>query len=220
MTRTRATQLRALTPALLRAVRWQPMPAAAIASVLLLWWQHDRTVDPTGAVWMLRAVGLVLAAGMAFALDDRTRPTMAAVPTPLWWRAAVQLIGVAAPAALAWCAALVWMERRVDGAVPAAGLSLEAMTLAAVVLAVAGGLARWRGITDPGTVTAPAMLALGLLLPQLPGRVALVILPGPGWDSAHVRWALLLAVAFAALTLSLRDPAASRPRPWGSRPSS
>lgn len=77
-----------------------------------------------------------------------------------------------------------------------------ALTLAATILALAGGLARWRGITDPGTVTAPAMLALGLLLHQLPGRVALVIIPGPGWNSAHLRWSVLLAAALAVLALA------------------
>jgi fluoroquinolone transport system permease protein len=210
VTRTRTTQLKALAPALLRSVRWQPVLVSALASALLLWWQFDAAATPPNTVWLLRAVALLLAVGVAFALDDKTRPTLAAVPTPLWWRVVVGLIGVAAPAGLAWCAALAWVGWRVHGDVPAAALTLEAAALATLVLAVAGGLARWRGTSDPGAVTAPVMLALGLLLPQLPRWVALVVPPGPAWDPAHVRWAMLLTIAVAVLALSLRDPAAPR----------
>jgi hypothetical protein len=211
VTRTRTTQLKALAPALLRSLRWQPVLVSVLTSALLLWWwQHGVTAAPDSAVLRLRIVALLLAVGVGFALDDQTRPTVAAVPTPLWWRIVVRLIGVAAPATLAWCASLAWVGWRVHGDLPAATLTLEAAALAALVLAVAGGLARWRSTSEPGAVTAPAMLALGLILPQLPRRVALVVPPGPAWDPAHVRWAVLLTIAVAVLALSLRDPAAPR----------
>lgn len=205
---TRAAQLRALAAPLVRAVHWQPVPVAAAMASALLWWQDDRMADPTRAVWMLRAVALLLAVGVAFALDDRTRSLLGAVPTPLWWRAAVRLLVVGAPAALVWLISLSWVGARSAGALPAAALSLEALTLAAVVTALAGGLARWRAVPDPGTVAAPVLLAVGLLLPQLPEHVGLAVLPGPGWDAAHVRWSVLLAAAAVVLAVSLRDPAA------------
>lgn len=207
---TRAKQLKMLTPALLRAVHWQPVPVAAAGSALLLWWRWDATADPTYAVWTLRSVALLLAVAVAFARDDRTRATLAAVPTPLSWRATVQLGCVAGPASLVWCAALASVDRHVDGSVPVAAMTLEAVTLAAVVLAFSGGLVRWRDVGDPGIVVAPAMLGLGLLLLQLPRSIALAVTPGPGWNSAHVRWSVLLGVAVAILALSLRDPAARR----------
>jgi fluoroquinolone transport system permease protein len=207
---TRATQLKALAPALFRAVHWQPVVVSAAASALLLWWQWGATAQPAKALWLLRAVALLLAVGIAFALDDRTRPTLAAVPTPLRWRASVRLICVAPPAALAWCAALVLVEWRADGTVAGWALTLEAVAFGAVVLALAGGLARWRDVTDPGTVVGPAILGLGLLVPQLPDKIALVGLPGPGWGPAHLRWTSLFAIAVAVLALSLRDPAAAR----------
>jgi hypothetical protein len=47
-------------------------------------------------------------------------------------------------------------------------------------------------------------------LPQLPRSIALAVTPGPGWNSAHLRWSVLLGVAVAILALSLRDPAARR----------
>lgn len=208
MTGTRAAQLRALGPPLVRAVRWQPLPVGAALAVLLLWWQDDQMAQATSAVWLLRSVALLLSVGVAFALDDRTRPLLAAVPTPLWWRAGVRLAGVVLPAGVAWSVALVWAEHRAAGGVPAGGLSIEAATLTASVTALAAGLARWRGTVDPGTVTAPAVLAAGLLLPQLPDAVALAVLPGPDWQAAHVRWSAVLVVAAAGLALSLRDPAA------------
>jgi fluoroquinolone transport system permease protein len=199
-----------LTPALLRAVHWQALLVAAAGSALLLWWRWDAMADPTYAVWVLRSVALLLAVAVAFALDDRTRSTLAAVPTPLSWRATVRLVCVAGPAALVWCAALASVGQRVDGSIPVAAMTLEAVTLAAVVLALSGGLVRWRDVSDPGIVVAPAILGLGLLLPQLPRSIALAVAPGPAWSSAHVRWSVLLVVALAILALSLRDPAARR----------
>jgi hypothetical protein len=111
---------------------------------------------------------------------------------------------------LVWGAALAAVDRRVDGSIPVAAMTLEAVTLAAVVLALSGGLVRWRDVSDPGIVVAPAVLGLALLLPQLPRSIALAVGPGPGWNSAHVRWSVLLGVAVAILALSLRDPAARR----------
>jgi hypothetical protein len=122
----------------------------------------------------------------------------------------VRLVCVAGPAALVWCAALASVGQRVDGSIPVAAMTLEAVTLAAVVLALSGGLVRWRDVSDPGIVVAPAILGLGLLLPQLPRSIALAVAPGPAWSSAHVRWSVLLVVALAILALSLRDPAARR----------
>jgi fluoroquinolone transport system permease protein len=199
-----------LTPALLRAVHWQPVPVAAAGSTVLLWWRWDATADPTYALWTLRSVALLLAVAVAFALDDRTRATLAAVPTPLSWRATVGLGYVAGPAALVWCAALASVDRHAEGSVPVAAMTLEAVTLAAVVLAFSGGLLRWRDVTDPGVVAASALLGLGVLVPQLPRSIALAVTPGPGWNSAHLRWSVLLGVAVAILALSLRDPAARR----------
>jgi hypothetical protein len=199
-----------LTPVLLRSVHWQPVPVAAAGSALLLWWRWDAMADSTDALWTLRSVAVLLAVAVAFAFDERTRATLAAVPTPLYWRATVRLVCVAGPAALVWCAALASVGTRVDGTVPIAAVTLEAVTLAAAVLALSGGLVRWRDVSDPGIVVAPAILGVGILLPQLPHSIALAVTPGSSWNSAHVRWSVLLGVAVAILALSLRDPADRR----------
>lgn len=203
----RSMQAVQLTVSTMRVVRWQPVPAAAALSALVLWWQRDRLEDLGGAVWMLRVVAVLLAASVAFALDDRTRATLAAVPTPLWWRAGTRLVMVGVPALLAWALAAVWVGAQVPTRLPLGGLTLEAAALSMISLAVAGGLSRWWELPDAGTVTGPAALGLGLLIPRLPERVELTVLPGQGWDAAHLRWATLLLLAAAVLVLTLRDPA-------------
>lgn len=208
MTAVRAAQLRELGPILVRVVRWQPVPVAVVASVALLWWQDADLHDPPNAVWLLRCVALLLAVACASALDDPTRSLLAAVPTPAWWRAALRLAVVVLPAALAWVAALLWTVHHVAGPLPAGALTLEAAGLTAAVLAVAAGLARWRGLDDPGLVAGPVVLGLALLLVQLPERLVMVGPPGAHWAAAHQRWALLSLAAAAVLVLSLRDPAA------------
>jgi hypothetical protein len=211
VTRIRSRQLRALAPDLVRAVRWQPVLAAGLCSGAVLWWQDDRTAAEGDAIWLLRVVALLLGVALAFALDDRSRATLAAVPTPQWWRGGVRLLVAGLPAALAWAGALAWVEHRTAGAVPGAALTLEMAALAAVALAVAGGLARWRDQPEPGLLVGPILLGAGLLVPQLPRQVALAVLPGPDWAAAHQRWSVLLAVTAAVLATSWRDPAARRP---------
>ncbi len=208
----RLPQLRELAPALARAVRWQPVPAAAVVAALVLWWRSDRPTTAGDAVWMPRIVALLLAVALSFALDDRTRTSLGGVPAPPWWRAAVRLVVAGVPALVAWAVALVWVDHRVGGGVPVAGLCLEAAALAAVAVAASAALARWRDVAEPGAVVAPAVLVSSLVLLQLPPRFALAVSPGPEWVGAQRRWAVLLAVAVVVTTAALRDPAA-RP-PW------
>jgi hypothetical protein len=211
VTGTRPRQLHALAPALVRAVRWQPVLAAGICAGAVLWSQDARTTAEVDAVWLLRAVALLLAVALAFALDDRSRVTLAAVPTPQWWRGGVRLLVAGLPAALVWGGALAWVEHRSSGAVPGGALTLEMAALALVALAVAGGLARWRDQPEPGLLVGPILLGAGLLIPQLPRQVALAVLPGPDWAAAHLRWSVLLAVTASVLAASWRDPAARSP---------
>jgi hypothetical protein len=163
---------------------------------------------------MPRVVALLLAVGLSFALDDRTRTTLGGVPAPLWWRGAVRLLLAGVPALVAWVVTLVWVDHRVGGGLPVGGLSLEAAALAAVAVAVAAALARWRDVAEPGAVVSPVVLLSALIVLQLPPRVALAVQPGPGWSGAHLRWAVLLAMGLLGTAAALRDPAA---RPWPRR---
>lgn len=212
MSGVRPTQLRQLAPALARAVRWQPVPAAAVVAALVLWWRSDRPPTAGDAVWMPRIVSLLLAVALSFALDDSTRTSLGGVPTPPWWRATVRLVVAGLPALVAWAVVLVWVDHRVGGGVPVGGLCLEAAALASVSVAAAAALARWRDITEPGAVVGPVVLVGSLLLLQLPSRFALAVTPGPEWAGAHRRWAVLLALALVVTAAALRDPAARPPR--------
>jgi hypothetical protein len=214
----RRRQVATALPALLRAVRWQPVPVVAVGVVLLLWWRDDSVVSGSGSLWLLRSVALALAAAVPFALDDRSRRTVAAAPTALAARSLAVLGLAVVPAAAVWAAACAWVAVRGSSPVPVAALTLEAAGVTAAAVAAALALVRWRDVDEPGAVTAPVVLALGLLLPRLPGWAALVTEPGPGWTAAHLRWAALLALAVGAGAVSLADPGRRRaplPRlPW------
>jgi fluoroquinolone transport system permease protein len=159
-------------------------------------------------VWEVRAVALLLAAGVAGALDDPTRATVAAVPTPLRFRYGVRLLLLVPPVAVSWSVLVWWVDARVGGALPALALTLEAAAVTGVVLAVCAVLARWPGLPDPGVAAGPLLAAFAFGVPVLPRWTALAVLPGPGWDAAHLRWAVLLLAALTAFAVAVRDPAA------------
>ena len=210
----RGRQLRAAAAPLVRAVRWQPLLVAAALAVALLWWRSGDLEAPAGQVWLLRGVALLLAAAVPFGLDDASRGTLAASPTPLSSRTVGTLLVVVLPAALVWAMSCAWVVARADAAPPVGSLTLEALALCASSTAVALSLCRWRDVADPGALTAPVVVALGLGLPQLPSWLAVAVLPGPSWGPAHLRWLALLVAALAVAGLALADPGGSRwPRP-------
>ena len=221
MHRRRAARPRLLVaalPALVRAVRWQPVPVVAVGVVLLLCWRDDTVVNGSGSLWLLRAVALALAAAVPFALDDRSRRTVAAAPTALAERTLAVLGLAVVPAVAVWAGACAWVAVRGPRPVPVAALTLEAAAVTAAAVAVALALVRWRDVDEPGAVTAPLVLALGLLVPRLPDWAALATEPGPGWAAAHLRWAALLALAVVVASAAVADPGRGRaplPRlPW------
>ena len=211
----RGRQVPLLLRPTLRAMRWQPLPLAVLATVLLLWWRDPRSVSPAEVVWEVRAAALLLAAGVAGAWDDRTRATVSAVPVPLWLRSGVRLLLLLVPAATAWAVLVTWVDRRVDGSLPSLALSLEAGVVASVVVATTAVLARWPGLPDPGVAAGPLLAGFAFGVPGLPDRLALAPLPGPGWETAHLRAAVVLVVAVVALTVAVRDPAARPGLPDG-----
>ena len=206
----RGRQLRAAAEPLVRAVRWQPVLVVAGLTALLLWWQWGDLEDATVAIWLLRGVALMLAAALPFGLDDGSRATLAASPTPLSSRTAGPLLLVVLPAASVWAVAC-WVVSRPGADVPVGGLTLEALALGASSTALALSLCRWRDVTDPGALTAPVVVALGLVLPQLPRWAAIVVPPGPGWESAHLRWLAVLAAAVLVAGVATSDPGRSWP---------
>ena len=210
----RCRQLRAAAAPLLRSVRWQPVLLVGGLAAGLLWWRWGDLGDPTVSLWLLRGVALMLAAAVPFGLDDGSRGTLAASPTPLSSRTAGALLVVVLPAAAVWAAACAAVSRQATG-LPLLGLTLEAMALCCASTAAGLALARWRDAPEPGALTAPAVVVLGLVLPQLPRWAAVVVGPGPDWQAAHLRWAAVLALAVAVSCAAVADPGrggATRPR--------
>lgn len=204
----RGRQLALMLRPTLRSMRWQPVPVAVLAAVLLLWWKDPASAVASSVVWEVRVAALLLAAGVGGALDDHTRATLSAVPLPLSLRSGVRVGLLVVPTALAWVVLVTWTDRRVDGALPALALSLEASVVVAVVVATTAVLARWPGLPDPGVVAGPLLAGFAFGVPDLPGPLALATPLGPGWTAAHQRWAGLLVLALVVLAAAVRDPAA------------
>ena len=98
-----------------------------------------------------------------------------------------------------------------DALIESLKVAFVACTVATVLGSlIALALVRWREVDEPGAVTAPLVLALGLLLPRLPRWAALATEPGPGWTDAHLRWAVVLVLAVAAGAAAVSDPGRGR----------
>jgi hypothetical protein len=182
-------------------------------------------------VVLLRLAALCLAVGAAFTLDDPAKPTTATTPVPAWLGGAIRAVAGLLGAGAGWAAAvaitLAGAQEGTGKALPLAGLTLEAATLAVLGLAFAAlGWARSpRGVV--GAVAAPALLVAAAVAASLPRHLTLLAPVGDaaGWAAAHRRWAVLLAaaavVAVAGLalgtlpprTVRVRRPPPARPAP-------
>ncbi len=156
----------------------------------------------------LRIVGLLLALGSGYMLDDGAAVTLQASPFGLARRLGLRLGVALAVITPLWILVLVWRLASLPSSRAAVGLGLtiELAGVLAVVWAVAAW-ARRGGFDQPGIVTTPVILAL-LLVAASSSQAPLLVGSGPQWTSAHVRWSLVLAGAAAALLAGMRDPAA------------
>ncbi|MFF9280051.1 ABC transporter [Streptomyces griseosporeus] len=158
----------------------------------------------TGAV-LLRVSALAMALGLAFLLDDPSRPTTETTPAGRPLKVGLRAALLAPLAALAWSGALLLLPR--DARPPLAGLTLEAVTLAATALALAAATVRTSAEPEPGRAAAVGLLALVVAGTLLPDRWGLFVAPGsPQWAAAHGRWAAVLAAAVIVWTVSVPEP--------------
>jgi hypothetical protein len=191
---------------LVRGLRLAPFGPGAVAVVTLLVARRDGSPDVIGD---LRVLGLLLALGSGYVLDDGAAVTLQASPyglarrlwlrigcavavvTPLWMVMLARLLP-SAPASDRWHLGL--------------GLTVELAAGLAVVWAMAAW-GRRRGVDHPGIITTPVLLA-SLLLATSISRAPMVVGLGPQWTSAHQRWAGVLVGATCVLVAGMRDPAA------------
>jgi hypothetical protein len=189
---------------LVRSVRLAPFLPGLVAVFVLL--VARRGGDDV--IGDLRIVGLLLALGSGYVLDDGAAVTLQASPFGLARRLGLRLGVALAVIAPLWILVLVWCLPSLPSyrAAVGLGLTIELAGVLAVVWAVAAW-ARRGGFDQPGIITTPVILAL-LLMAASSSQAPLLVGPGPQWTSAHVRWSLVLAGAAAAFLAGMRDPAA------------
>lgn len=175
---------------LLRSVRLTPfLPAAVVAVVLMLRGGGPDTVT------YARELGLLLALGGGYALDDGAAETLRAGPYGLARRLGLRMGLAVVVVVPLWAAGIARTDRW------AAGLTIELATGLAVVWAVAVW-GRRLGVDRPGLITSPVLLALLLAATRM------IVGPGPQWTTTHLRWSGVLAGATIVLIAGMRDPAA------------
>jgi hypothetical protein len=202
---------------LVRSVRLAPFVPGLTAVVVLLVARRGGTDDVVGD---LRTLGLLLALGSGYVLDDGAAVTLQASPYDLARRLWLRVGAAVAIAAPLWALMLVRLLPSApasDRATLGVGLTVELAAALAVVWAVAAW-ARRGGVEHPGIITTPVILALLLMAASI-SRAPMLVGPGPQWTPAHLRWLGVLVGAAVLFGAAMRDPAArwfgarSSPRP-------
>ncbi|WP_132117460.1 hypothetical protein [Actinocrispum wychmicini] len=191
---------------LVRSLRVAPFVTGAAAVVAFL---AVRSGDTHDVITDLRVLGLLLALGSGYVLDDGAAVTLQASPYSLARRLWLR-IGCAATAVIPlWTAILA----RFLPAAPAGdrwalglGLTVELAAALTVIWAVAVW-GRRHGFEHPGIITTPALLASLVLATSIPWAPMLVG-SGPQWTPAHLRWSGILLGGICVLVAGMRDPAA------------
>ena len=202
-----------------RSVRWGPLLGAGLAGGALVGLMSPDHPDASAGLAVLRLAAVLLAAGAAFALDDRAADTRAPSPTPLRARRALRLAVVVVAGAGLWAvvtATAAVVAPAGQEPLPVAGATLEAAAMLAFTLAAAVVAGRWAphglgGVAGGPTLTF-AVLALYLAQMRWPRHLTFFALgPGdPAWGPAQLRWSAVLALALGILALESLDPARSR----------
>jgi hypothetical protein len=200
---------------LVRSVRLAPFVVGAAAVVAFLVARRAGTHNVIGD---LRVLGLLLALGGGYVLDDGAAVTLQASPYPLARRLWLRIGCAAAVVTPLWTIMLAYLLPSApasDRWALGLGLTVEFAAALTVVWAIAAW-GRRRGVEHPGIITTPALLA-SLFLAASISRAPMLVGFGPQWTAAHVRWSIIVAGATCVLLAAMRDPAA-RWRSTGHQP--
>jgi hypothetical protein len=170
-----------------------------------------RPVQTHDAVGDLRVLGLLLALGAGYALDDSAAIRLQASPYGLARRLWLRIACAAAVVVPVWAAVLaVYLPSAPAGDRWNLGLGLTTELAAAVtVMWAVTAWARRQGFDQPGIITTPVLLAALLLAGSIPQAPMLVGF-GRERTPAHLRWSGIAAAAACALVAAMRDPARRR----------
>jgi hypothetical protein len=214
--RVRSRQSSLLAPALLRAVRWQPIVLSAGVAAALIWLMQ-RNPDAYNPFMASRIGAICLCVGASFLFDDPSEPTVGASPGPLSFRRGLRLGLGATTLALGWFG-VVALAAKTPRAVyggdvmpgvpfPMGRLSLELAALLITMLAGTVVAGRTMNQHAGGVAGGPIVLLTLALLRELPARWSMLVGPGdPAWTAAGQRWTGLLVVASIALLMLNADP--------------
>lgn len=191
---------------LVRSLRLAPfvIGAAAVAAFLAA-----RRGDTHDVVADLRVLGLLLALGSGYVLDDGAAVTLQASPYSLARRLWLRIGCAAAVLVPLWAAVLArYLPSAAAGQrwVLGLGLTVELAAALTVIWAVAAW-GRRHGFEHPGIITTPALLAALMLAASIP-QAPMLVGGGARWTPAHLRWSGILVGATCVLVAGMRDPAA------------
>jgi hypothetical protein len=191
---------------LVRSLRLAPIAVGVAAAAAFLAARGGDTHDVIGD---LRVLGLLLALGSGYVLDDGAAVTLQASPYTLARRLWLRIGGAAAVVVPLWAALLArYLSSAPAGDRWAVGLGLTVELAAA--LTVIWAVAAWgrrHGFEHPGIITTPVLLASLLVTASIP-QAPMLVGPGAHWTPAHLRWSGILAGAMCVLVAGMRDPAA------------
>ncbi len=190
-----------------RAIKQGPL-LLAIGAAGVLVGATTPILDDGHAISVLRGAAILLAGGLAIALDDPAADLLAASPTTMAKRWAARLGLAAGLVAASWALLSAWVGGVVGG-LPWLALSVEAAALGGFSVALAAALRRWRDVREPGPLVAPAVFGAVLAANLLPQRFSLLAgdPSGNGWTAAHMRWATILMAALLVVAVAAQDPA-------------
>lgn len=185
-----------------------PVGAALLLVGATVAWQ-----DGGQAVPVLHGVAVLVACAVAAASDDPAAEVVAAAPFPRRTRTLGRLLAALAVGLPVFVVAAAVAEARFEPT----RLDVHVIEVVVLVLAAAavGATVRAAGVHTAGYPAVLGVVVLVFAMYLLP-RSHLMVDPqtwGPPWQAALLRWTAVGVLATGVLTLALRDPARSRPRP-------
>jgi hypothetical protein len=159
---------------------------------------------------LVRIAALTFATTSVVALDDPSSPVTHATPPG---RLQLRLVAAASTlvvSATLWATLVVLADRLIAGSLRAvlAGAAVELLAMFCVGLATGAAMDRATTVRLAPAWGAAVLVSLfALTLTDTHMRAWLWVDPGPQWQPAHARWAVLAGVAVAAFAWSSRDPA-------------
>ena len=180
---------------------WARLAAAALLVIILM----DGVRRWPWSLWPLEGVAVgLLAAAVAWCLDEPAGAVVDAAPRPLWWRTVARSAGIAGLLGV-WTVA-VWSARHSLFDHPW-DVWIQGLTCSAVGVA----WATWRrstGVRTPGIALGAGVVpvvALCALTPPLGGTIPVFPYVGGDWTTSTTGWIGVGVAALVCVTVVLSD---------------